>query len=132
MQRSGWVSFGAHTMHHPVLAYLQDGQEVMYEVSECRHVLEQHLERPVNTFAYPIGRFEHIGEDAVLAVQKAGYKWAVTTENGINTPQSDPYRMKRLLGDVTRHWLVMAAEVSGIWGLFSPLWKMVIGKGDTV
>ena len=132
MQQSGWVSFGAHTMHHPVLAYLQDSQEIEYEVSECRQMLEQHLGHAVYTFAYPIGKFEHIGKDAVLAVQKAGYKWAVTTENGINTPESDPYRMKRVLGDVTRHWLVMAAEVSGIWGFFSPFWKALVGKGDMV
>jgi hypothetical protein len=27
------------------------------------------------------------------------------------------------LGDVSRHWLVMAAETSGVWHFFSPLWK---------
>jgi peptidoglycan/xylan/chitin deacetylase (PgdA/CDA1 family) len=132
MEQSGWVSFGAHTMHHPVLAYLKDAHELEHEVGACRAVLEQQLGHPVYAFAYPIGRFEHIGDEAVKAVQNAGYRWAVTTVNGINTPESDPYRMRRVLGDVTRHWLVMAAEVSGIWGLFSPLWKAVIGKGDTV
>src|SRR5439155_17516423 len=27
MEESDWVSFGAHTMHHPVLAYLEDAEE---------------------------------------------------------------------------------------------------------
>src|SRR5205085_4676299 len=28
MEESGWVSFGAHTMHHPILACLTDPTEV--------------------------------------------------------------------------------------------------------
>jgi peptidoglycan/xylan/chitin deacetylase (PgdA/CDA1 family) len=70
MHESGWVSFGAHTMHHPVLSYLADPLEVRREVKQCRHVLEQQLGHPVRTFAYPIGRSEHIGEEAVQAVKE--------------------------------------------------------------
>jgi len=129
MQKSGWVSFGAHTMHHPILAYLADPAEVQYEVGECRRVLAQQLGHSVRTFAYPVGRSEHISDQAVQAVQKAGYEWAVTTIYGVNTAQSDPYRLRRVLGDVSRHWLVMAAETSGIWKFFSPLWQSLVGKG---
>jgi len=128
MQQSGWVSFGAHTMHHPILSYLTDPAEVLYEVRECRTVLEQHLGQEVRVFAYPVGRWEHIGDEAVQAVQEAGYKWAVTTMCNSATPQSDPYRLERQLGDVSRHWLVMAAETSGIWKMLSPLWKRVVGS----
>ena len=131
MDESGWVSFGAHTMHHPILANLIETEEIMYEVSECCKVLEQHLQHPIRSFAYPIGRLEHIGEETVQAVREAGYSWAVTTVNGVSTSYSDPYLLERLLGDVTRNWLVMAAEVSGIWKLFSPLWKnSLFGFGE--
>ncbi len=61
----------------------------------------------------------------------AKYDWAVTTVHGINTPQSDPHLLGRVLGDVTRDWLVMAAEVSGLWSLLAPLWKAVLGKGES-
>ena len=115
MDESGWVSFGAHTMHHPALACLTNPAEVRREVAECREVLEQQLGHPVRTFAYPIGRPERIGEEALRAVQEAGYTWAVTTIHGTNTPQSNPFQLQRVLGDVSRHWLVMAAEVSGLW-----------------
>ena len=62
MEESGWVSYGAHTMHHPILAYLSEPDEVMYEVSACRKVLEERLGHPISTFAYPVGRAEHIGD----------------------------------------------------------------------
>jgi peptidoglycan/xylan/chitin deacetylase (PgdA/CDA1 family) len=115
MEESGWISFAAHTMHHPVLAYLEDTEEVRYEVGTCRGVLEQYLGHPVSAFAYPIGKLEDIGDEGLRAVQEAGYTWAVTTVHGMNTPQSDPHQLQRVMGDVSRHWLVMAAEVSGLW-----------------
>jgi peptidoglycan/xylan/chitin deacetylase (PgdA/CDA1 family) len=131
MEQSGWVSFGAHTMHHPILTNLKDAEEVKREVGECRRVLEQHLNHSIRSFAYPIGKLEHIGEEGVQAVREAGYSWAVTTVNGVSTSQSNPYLLERLLGDVSRNWLVMAAEVSGIWKLFSPLWKnSIFGFGE--
>jgi peptidoglycan/xylan/chitin deacetylase (PgdA/CDA1 family) len=123
MDASGWVSFGGHTMHHPILAYLSSPDEVRREVEECRYVLEQRLGHRVRTFAYPLGRPEHIGDVAPQAVHEAGYAWAVTTIQGINTPRSDPHQLRRLSGLVSRHWLVMAAETSGVWRFFSPLWK---------
>jgi len=123
MEESGWVSFGGHTMNHPILAYLSCPEEMRREVVECGNVLAQHLGHPVRTFAYPVGRQEHIGELAPQAAREAGYGWAVTTTRGVATPRDDPYRLRRVLGDVTRHWLIMAAEVSGVWHFFSPLWK---------
>src|SRR5204862_7418478 len=56
MEESGWVSFGAHTMHHPILADLTDPAEVQREVGECRTMLEQQLGHPVRAFAYPVGQ----------------------------------------------------------------------------
>lgn len=116
MERGGWVSFGAHTMHHPVLAHLSDPAEVRREIVECRHVLEQQLGHLVRIFAYPIGKLRHIGDEGLLAVQEAGYKWALTTIEEINTPQTDPLLLRRLPGDLDQHWLVQAAELVGLLG----------------
>lgn len=123
MEESGLVSFGAHTMHHPVLAYLSDAEEVRREVSECRSVLEQRLSHPVRTFAYPIGKFEHIGEEGLKAVRAAGYEWALTTIETVNTPQSDPYLLSRLPGNIGQHWLVMACDLVGLLVIFSRIRK---------
>lgn len=121
MQASGWVSFGAHTMHHPILAYLADPAEAQREVKECRVVLEQQLGHSVRIFAYPVGRLEHIGADGLQAAQEAGYAWAVTTMYGFNTPYTNPYLLRRLDVDVDQHWLTIAAKTSGVWGFFSHL-----------
>jgi peptidoglycan/xylan/chitin deacetylase (PgdA/CDA1 family) len=117
MERSGWVSFGAHTMHHPILSYLRDERELRQEVTECKSVLEQQLGHTVRTFAYPVGKAEHIGEAVIQAVKDAGYQWAVTTFEDVNTRQTNPYLLYRLPGDIEMHWLVLAAELVGLLGL---------------
>ncbi|GAC1362562.1 MAG: polysaccharide deacetylase family protein [Ktedonobacteraceae bacterium] len=121
MDEGGWVSFGAHTMHHPILSYLSDPVEMRREVAECRQALEQRLGHPVRTFAYPVGQAQHIGSDVVQAVRDAGYQWALTTSYGINTPQTDPILLKRVEADVDQHLLVVAAEAAGLWGFISRL-----------
>jgi peptidoglycan/xylan/chitin deacetylase (PgdA/CDA1 family) len=132
MEESGWLSFGAHTMNHPILSYLTDGVEVEHEVKACREVLEQKLGHPVRTFAYPVGQFQHIGDDIRLAVQQAGYEWALTSVYGYNTASSNPYLLRRIEVDVSQHWLVVAAEAAGLWGFFSRLrWHPFIRKNFT-
>ena len=121
MDASGLVSFGAHTMHHPILAYLTDYAEMEREIVECRSLLEQQLGHSVYSFAYPVGQMQHIGRDVRNTVCKAGYKWAVTTNYGYTTPESDPYMLHRIEVDVDQHWLVVAAETAGPWGVFSRL-----------
>lgn len=121
MKKSGWISFGGHTVHHPILAYLTDPSEADYEVRESRIELEHHLDTPVRSFAYPVGKAGDVGKQAVRSVQKAGYAWAVTTIDGFNTLESDPYLLHRFTVDVQQHWLIVAAKTSGAWDIFTNL-----------
>ncbi len=116
MEASGWITFGAHTMRHPVLSRLRDAAAVRCEVGTCREALERRLGHPVRSFAYPYGKREHIGEEAYRAVQQAGYDWALTTIPGSNTPRSNPYLLRRVFCDTRQHWLIVAAKTSGLWG----------------
>ena len=129
MDASEWISFGAHTMHHPILSYLTDHCEMQQEVEECRILLEQRVGHPIYSFAYPVGQMQHIGDDVYKAVCKAGYKWAVTTNYGYNTSRDDSYMLRRIEVDVDQHWLVVAAEAAGLWGVFSRLrWLPFVRK----
>ncbi len=121
MDASEWVSFGAHTMNHPVLGYLADPAEVQYEVSECRTVLEWRLGHPVTTFAYPVGKAEHIGDEGPRAAKAAGYKWAFTTIQKINSPQTDPYLLGRIY--LNANWLIMASQLAGLFPIIPRLKK---------
>ncbi|GCF08209.1 polysaccharide deacetylase family protein [Dictyobacter arantiisoli] len=123
MEATGWISFGAHTVNHPILSYLSDPAEVLYEVQASRAMLEEQLGHPVRSFAYPIGKFQHIGKQGLLAVQTAGYRWAVTTIEDINASQADPLWLARMPGNIDVHWIVMAAELVGLLGVVSRVRK---------
>ncbi len=114
-----FVTFGAHTMHHPTLAYLSDPEEVRAEVARCRVALEQGLGRQITAFAYPIGKGEDIDGRAVQAVQEAGYRWAVTTLPGYNTPATEPHLLRRITTDPDEPVSVLAAQAAGIWHVFA-------------
>ncbi|BCL83386.1 polysaccharide deacetylase family protein [Ktedonobacteria bacterium brp13] len=132
MDAEGWVSFGAHTMHHPILSYITDVAEMRREVSQCKEVLEQRLGHPVRSFAYPLGQAQHIDAVVIQAVKDAGYRWALTTTYGVNTPETDPYRLKRVEADIDQHWLVVAAGAAGLWGFVARLrWLPFIRKNFT-
>src|SRR5436190_18905632 len=76
--------------------------------------LEQKLGHPVRIFAYPFGQPKEVGNEGPRAVEAAGYNWVVTMVYGINTPQTDPHQLRRIQGDVSRHWLEMAVLASGV------------------
>ncbi len=125
MEESGWVSFGAHTMHHLMLGELQNSSEIYYEVGQCRTLLEQKLGHSVSVFAYPFGQPKEVSSEGALAAKAAGYDWAVTMVYGMNTPQTDPHQLHRIHSDVSRHWLVIAVQTSGI---FNRLMKVMPQK----
>lgn|SRR5579859_1079975 len=118
MEASGWISFGAHTMHHPFLGYLTHVDEVVSEVVEGREALQQKLGHPVVTFAYPGGQPEQIGAYGQHAARQAGFDWALTTTQGVNRRDTDPLMLRRIEVNLSDHWLVMAAKTSGLLGFF--------------
>lgn len=129
MEASPWVSFGSHTMHHPMLTCLADPREVDYEIRESRAVLEEKLGHKVRIFAYPYGDF---GERELQAVRAAQFDWAVTTIHGINTPKTDPHLLYRIVVGEHQHWLVIAAKASGVWEIFLRPWRALANLARTL
>lgn len=74
-------SIGAHTVNHLALARLSM-EDMAWEMSESKRILEQQTGRPVSHFAYPYGTpFECYHREYEMAV-KVGYKTAVTLRPG--------------------------------------------------
>ena len=92
---SGW-QVGSHTMTHPHLTTI-DASRVRWEISESKAVIEDKIERPVNTFCYPAG---HYNSDIMEEVRLAGYHGAVATPRA-RVLTDTPYSMLRI--GVYRH-----------------------------
>lgn len=85
---AGW-ELGAHTMTHADLSTL--GYDAcLREIRDSRVALEQIVAGPVETFAYPFGRY---GAAALAAARDSGVSAAVTTGSG----SWDPYELTRAM-----------------------------------
>jgi peptidoglycan/xylan/chitin deacetylase (PgdA/CDA1 family) len=88
------ITFGAHTVTHPVLSRMSV-KALQQEVLQSKKTIEQKLKLPVRHFAYPFGRDMHCGETARRIVAECGFETAVTTEFGFNQPGDNPLALKR-------------------------------------
>lgn len=88
---AGGITFGAHTVNHPVLT-LETPETVDSEIAEARHSLETQLGVPIKHFAYPNGSYSLAVKSAV---ERLGFELAVTTEKRINRRGSDMLTLGR-------------------------------------
>ena len=88
--RAGF-EIGSHTLRHPDLTRISK-TELECELGQARQNLEQKLQVPVETFAYPYGRLNQ----AVQAAASAHYRRACTTRLGRNTLDQDPMKLRRV------------------------------------
>jgi peptidoglycan/xylan/chitin deacetylase (PgdA/CDA1 family)/CelD/BcsL family acetyltransferase involved in cellulose biosynthesis len=93
MSREG-ITFGAHTITHPVLASI-DRTRLEEEIYGSKKAIENRLQLPVRHFAYPFGKHSDFSREAKHVVQAAGFTTAVTTISGVNYPTHDPLELKR-------------------------------------
>lgn len=86
------ASVGAHTRTHCSLPNQTD-EELDDQIQGSRKDLEETCGAPVETFAYPFGRFDR---RAVEAVEQAGYAGACTADADLVHTGADPLRIPRI------------------------------------
>jgi peptidoglycan/xylan/chitin deacetylase (PgdA/CDA1 family) len=85
------IEFGSHSFSH-VHLHQAPAEVIEREVRESKTYIENLLQKPCETFAYPAGFFT---EEAKKAVADAGYIAGFTTIYG-NTDDSDLYELNRV------------------------------------
>ena len=130
MQKSGLVSFGAHTVRHVPLHH-EDPSTVEREVRESRATIERELGAPCRDFAYPNGYYSR---EIVRRLVRSGFRSGVTTEDALNRIGGDPFRLRRKTlwenhsraADGRFNPALLACHVDSIFGMLGMV-KPVIG-----
>jgi len=91
MSQSGLVEFGSHSMNHVRLVGLAP-DEAQREVGDSKKALEEFLQKPVISFAYPFGVFD---EQTKKITAQAGYTFGIAVNRG-------PRRFSRDLMEIRR------------------------------
>ncbi len=90
MHRWG-IDFGAHTLTHPVLTGLP-GDRIKAEICGSKAIIEDVLGAPVDSFAYPYGRYDHRSREIV----QDHFTCACSAKLSLVTASSDQYALERI------------------------------------
>jgi peptidoglycan/xylan/chitin deacetylase (PgdA/CDA1 family) len=94
MEANG-VEIGSHTVTHPILTQVSDAQ-LNTELGESKSKLEAELGHASDLFCYPNGDTDG---RVRRAARRAGYRAAVTTEEGLNGQTCDLLALRRVHGE---------------------------------
>lgn len=83
--QAGGMSFGGHTVNHPILANATADQQD-WEVGECQRRLCEELGQPIDAFSYPNGQPSDFNEFTRAALRSHGYRWAFSFSGGYCQP----------------------------------------------
>lgn len=86
------ITIGSHTVDHVSLDD-HPAERQRTQIDGGRRMLEDMINRPVTTFAYPFGRHDDV---TVGIVKDLGLSLACTTHEGPATFHADPHRLPRL------------------------------------
>jgi peptidoglycan/xylan/chitin deacetylase (PgdA/CDA1 family) len=91
---TGLVSFGAHTVTHPILSRV-GADRAAVEIARSRARIEEELGAVSSTFCYPNGEPSDFGEREVALCREAGFTGAVTVAYEVASAGADPFRVPR-------------------------------------
>jgi peptidoglycan/xylan/chitin deacetylase (PgdA/CDA1 family) len=81
------ISFGPHSVTHPVLARTDDDR-ARYEVAESWRRLQAETRAPLDIFCYPNGQAGDFGDREIANLAELGLKGAVTAVPGFACPRT--------------------------------------------
>lgn len=107
------ISFGSHAVSHHILTKLSK-QQLEYELSESKNIIESKTGKTVNSIAYPNGNHDKM----VCKVTKdSDYELGFTTNQGYATSESDPLSIPRINihEDMTKSVPLFYCRILGIF-----------------
>ena len=122
------MEIGAHTCTHPNLARL-DRAAAAHELHRSKAVIEERLDAPIRSMAFPFGKFgRHYTRETVALAAAAGYEYACAVLFRAVRPSDSPLAIPRFFitgGDDVRRLqekVLGAWDVVGVWQQWCPLW----------
>lgn len=94
------IEIGGHTISHPKLAKLLENEQSQ-EISRGKQIIEETLNIPLISFAYPFGGKDSFDKTTIELVKNAGFQYACTNIHERVKNSSNTYALPRY---VARNW----------------------------
>jgi peptidoglycan/xylan/chitin deacetylase (PgdA/CDA1 family) len=103
MKASRLISFGSHTVSHPILSNCTYEQQ-QFEVRESKKRIQQQLGQECFAFAYPNGLADDYSPHTIEILKRYNYSFALTCKQGCNRiTELSAFELKRWGSDVSTH-----------------------------
>lgn len=112
LHRSGLTDFGSHTIDHVRMSRLTT-EEMRRQAADSRASLEELLDAPIRTFAYPYGMLDDFSAESTRVLAEAGYDTAVTSHWGTWNSAADMLRLRRISLEETDTDAALARKIEG-------------------
>lgn len=120
----GLVDFQSHTRYHFILDMCIDST-AYDEISQSKITLEEKSGKEIYAIAFPNGIYT---ERDISFVKQAGYKCALTTEEGYNNKKTDLYKLRRLSVRDSSDIDEIVVRTSGLWGMLKKIRRAIYSK----
>jgi len=97
--RNNGITFGAHTMSHPILTHMSLDEAKM-EIAQSKSIIEKKIGSRVKHFAIPNGTVNDFTEDLRKFCIDQGFNTIATMEYGYVANTSDPFFLRRVSAHV--------------------------------
>ena len=108
------ISFGAHTVSHPILTNLPLAQANL-EIIQSKMAIEEEIGKQVDAFSYPNGGFDDFNAEIVELIKKNGFTCAVAVSpNKLIGSKDSVYELSRIpMGEDFNKCKIIFC---GLWG----------------
>ena len=100
LSKAPLIEIGGHTISHPKLAKIHESDQFK-EIAGGKRTIEQILDIPLLSFAYPFGGKDSFDKTTIELVKKAGFQYACSNIHERVTNSSDIYALPRF---IARNW----------------------------
>lgn len=113
LARSGLIELGAHTHSHD--DFRGRPEALREDLVTCLEVLQEKFGLSNATFAFPYGTVSlgYAGGELSQVARDAGLLCSLTTEHGVNRPDSDPFLWRRFPAEQFDTASTLAAKLNG-------------------
>ena len=117
------LEIGSHTKTHPDLRALNTEEELYQELSESKVKIEKETGNSIKHLCYPQGFYNNF---ITKQAKKYGYVTGVSGIRGFNTPNSDLFQLKRLMG--YNNFTLFKANISGLFSFLQKFLRLLHKK----
>jgi len=121
MAESGLITFGAHTLTHPILTQLPM-EDVKKEIFGSKDAIEKKIGKGVDFFSYPNGDRGDFNED-IKKLLRGEFACSASTIPGKNDSGSDLFELRRIGCSHENNDIVFRVKQSGMLNILVGIYK---------